>query len=149
MAKKPMAASFGIRRLRSAAAAVVALAALTITVPAALPAGVPEAAAAPICTGTANILRNGDKATLPANGGSFDCILGLGNQGDGVRYLQYSLIFCNHADTGGLDGHYGPKTRDAIAWIQGANGLPVDGVYGKQTRRVMQWLFSSGKCGLV
>jgi peptidoglycan hydrolase-like protein with peptidoglycan-binding domain len=138
--------SVDFRRLGSAA---VALAAMVFAVPAALPSGPPSAAAAATCDGTANRFRDGLKATLPAHNGSLDCILGPGNRGNAVYYLQLSLNKCNHADTGGVDGSYGTKTRDAIAWIQAANGLTVDGVYGPKTRKVIYWYFSGStqKCG--
>ncbi|MBN6039966.1 peptidoglycan-binding protein [Amycolatopsis sp. 195334CR] len=126
-------------------AVVVALAAGAAVVPAAIPAVATEAAAA-TCTGTANRFLGSAKATLPAYGNSLDCLLAYGNQGNAVYYLQFSLNKCSGADTGGVDGVYGEKTRNVIAWIQALNGLPADGIYGPKTRKVLDWYFSSGAC---
>ncbi|MGC7096341.1 peptidoglycan-binding domain-containing protein [Amycolatopsis lurida] len=135
----------GSGKLRRSVLAV-ALAGAAVVAPAVFPTTAPEAAAAVTCNGTANRFIGSAKTTLPAYGNSLDCLLAYGNQGNAVYYLQLSLNKCNNADTGGVDGIYGEKTRNVIAWIQAANGLPADGIYGPKTRKVLDWYFNTGKC---
>ena len=131
-------------RLGATAAALVAATAGTVVV---RPA--PAAAALTTCyTWQFHPFSSGSswKAQVPAYGSSFICKLELGDRGFAVEMLQLSLIFCNNADLspGWIDGIYGEKTRNAVAWIQGANGLSVDGDYGPLTKNVMQWLYRNG-----
>lgn len=85
-------------------------------------------------------------AQVPSYNSNPGCVLNPGDTGQAVRILQLSLIYCNNADLSPawIDGVYGRKTRDAVAWIQGASGITVDGSYGPQTREAMRWLFRNG-----
>lgn len=76
---------------------------------------------------------------VPTLNGSTNCILGPGNQGTAVYWLQASLINCNGVSTNGHDGIYGPGTRDAVLHVQRKAGIGQDGVYGPNTRRAMSW----------
>jgi hypothetical protein len=107
----------------------------------------PAAAAYPTCNTWQyhSFYDSALRAQVPAYSTSLDCQLGYGDQGHGVEMLQLSLIYCNNADLSPawIDGVYGTKTRNVVAWIQGAYGLQVDGVYGPQTRKVLSWLYRS------
>jgi peptidoglycan hydrolase-like protein with peptidoglycan-binding domain len=130
-------------RLAVGSAAVLAAAAGAVAVQ-----PTPAAAALPVCNTWkyANYAGSAWRVQLPAHGTSSDCILYLDDTGPGVEVLQLSLIYCNTADLSPywIDGYYGPKTRNAVAWIQGANGKPPTGVYGPTARNVLVWLFRKG-----
>ena len=49
-----------------------------------------------------------------------------------VTQKQCLLTFLGY-DTGGLDGIWGPKSRNATEQVQEDLGIPVDGVWGSQT----------------
>lgn len=72
--------------------------------------------------------------------GSRNCILQSGNSGSAVTALQDALITCYKQDTGGKDGVYGSKTRQAVWNVQAQySGLVKDGIYGPETRKKMGW----------
>lgn len=82
---------------------------------------------------------------LPAYGGSADCVLSYGAQGEGVKALQSALINCNNAAYVTMTGVYDQKTWDAIAFIQTAIGAnPADGIYRPETRGTLNWAHDSG-----
>ncbi|WP_419892798.1 peptidoglycan-binding protein [Oceanobacillus kimchii] len=61
-----------------------------------------------------------------------------GDSGENVRLLQQALVDNNfypniHAANYGVDGIYGPNTKDAVRRFQIMNGLTVDGIAGPQT----------------
>lgn len=74
-----------------------------------------------------------------------NCILQYGDGGDGtgvdnaVLYLQDSLNACYGK---GLvpDGDFGTATRTALREVQTEENVGVDGVYGPTTRNAMNWL---------
>ncbi|WP_016697864.1 peptidoglycan-binding domain-containing protein [Actinoalloteichus spitiensis] len=74
---------------------------------------------------------------------SWNCVLGQGNSGVGVRTLQRSLRECNGQSIS-VDGIYGPATRNAVVNVQRRASISADGVYGPQTRRNMRWLTATG-----
>jgi hypothetical protein len=76
--------------------------------------------------------------TVTNGGGNYDCVLGVGNSGNGVRKLQGALHHC-YDNSVAIDGIYGQDTRDAVAEVQRIKGIPADGVYGPQTRDEMRW----------
>jgi peptidoglycan hydrolase-like protein with peptidoglycan-binding domain len=47
-------------------------------------------------------------------------------------------------DTGGVDGHFGPKTEAAVKQLQQAYGIAVDGVVGHQTWQIVHALENLG-----
>lgn len=91
----------------------------------------------------------GYTATLPVYQGSLPfCLLGVGNRGKAVEVLQAALVRCNHGNLGssGIDGIYGPITRDNVRNIQAINGINPDGIYGPQTLRILTWPATTGTC---
>ncbi|MFD8599860.1 peptidoglycan-binding protein [Kitasatospora sp. NPDC059646] len=78
-----------------------------------------------------------------ADNGSDSCIMGYGNQGDGVVALQRALAQCNNIFIG-VDGIYGNETKSAVMQIQRAAGITQDGVYGPNTRNHMGFLYIGG-----
>lgn len=120
----------GTRVLALGVTAAIALLALPVL------GAAPAAAALPSCTAT-------DRGAIPAAGrDNHQCVLGSGNQGVAVKALQKSLRDCNKQSIG-VDGSYGPKTRQAVINVQRKAGLAQDGVYGPKTARAMLW--SSGQ----
>ncbi|WP_171117602.1 MULTISPECIES: peptidoglycan-binding domain-containing protein [Streptomyces] len=72
--------------------------------------------------------------------GSRNCILQYGNSSSAVTALQDALITCYRQDTGGKDGIYGPKTRQAVYNVQTQyRDIANDGIYGPETRKKMGW----------
>ncbi|WP_066633889.1 C40 family peptidase [Desulfolucanica intricata] len=59
-------------------------------------------------------------------------VLKQGMTGDSVLMLQKQLQAYGY-NTGGLDGIFGPMTRQAVAKFQADRGLIVDGIAGPQT----------------
>ncbi len=49
-----------------------------------------------------------------------------------VIAIQQKLVSLGY-DTGGIDGIYGPKTREAVMLFQASRNLIVDGIIGPQT----------------
>jgi murein L,D-transpeptidase YcbB/YkuD len=87
-------------------------------------------------------------ADVPAitSGGSINCVLGVGNQGAGVKALQKSIKYCYNSSIV-VDGDYGPATKSAVIAIQKSLGLTQDGVYGPQTRSAMNWIYIQERTG--
>ncbi|WLW50411.1 peptidoglycan-binding domain-containing protein [Streptomyces sp. YU58] len=72
--------------------------------------------------------------------GTRNCVLASGSSSTAVAALQDALITCYKQDTGGKDGIYGSKTRQAVWNVQGRyDNLVQDGVYGPETRKMMGW----------
>lgn len=72
-----------------------------------------------------------------ANGGSADeggsgSSLRYGDKNDSVKALQQALVRLGYA-TGGVDGHYGAATLQAVKSFQKAKGLHADGIAGAKT----------------
>lgn len=59
-------------------------------------------------------------------------IIRQGSRGVYVCIAQDALTTLGY-DTGGLDGVFGPKTRDSILTFQNRNGLSQDGIIGNNT----------------
>lgn len=76
-------------------------------------------------------------AIVPALGSGVDCLLAVGNTGEGVRALQLTLRKC-YGSTITADGIFGPATRDALKYAQRQAGTQGDGVYGPNTRRAIK-----------
>ena len=55
-----------------------------------------------------------------------------GDTGAAVRVLQAAFGVT-------VDGHYGPRTEQAVANFQGRQGLLVDGVAGPRTRAALAY----------
>jgi len=82
---------------------------------------------------------NSWRVSLPASGGgSWDCIMGVGNQSEAVLALQFSIRLCHGIELT-YDGIYGQQTADAVRHIQRLGDVPADGVYGPQTQAVIRW----------
>ncbi|MGD9483822.1 peptidoglycan-binding domain-containing protein [Streptomyces sp. TRM70308] len=93
-----------------------------------------SAAALPSCT-----MADPRLPIIPAVGwDDHQCVLGTGNQGAAVRVLQRALRACNGQNIG-VDGIYGPNTRQAVYNVQARAGIARDGVYGPQTAWNMRW----------
>lgn len=63
--------------------------------------------------------------------------LSYGSQGDQVKELQRELIALGY-DCGGIDGSFGPATRNAVLNFQSDNHITVDGSVGPETRRTLK-----------
>jgi hypothetical protein len=88
------------------------------------------------------------RVELPAYGGSPDCVLSYGAQGDGVKALQIALIYCNGRVVD-LSSTYDQQTYDAVVSIQAATGAnPADGIYRPQTRMILNWVHHNGTDGI-
>lgn len=74
----------------------------------------------------------------PVFNGNPDCLMGVGASGSHVGALQDTLRYCYHRDIA-VDNQYGPRTRDALASVQGGIGLKADGVYGPITENYLRW----------
>lgn len=60
--------------------------------------------------------------------------LSRGSRGDDVKKMQQALVDKGYdIGSAGVDGSYGPATRNAVIKYQQDNGLKVDGVAGDQT----------------
>lgn len=64
--------------------------------------------------------------------GSACPLLREGDTSEYVRILQSALI-CHGYDTGGYDGEFGTKTKQAVIDFQIKNNLEVDGIVGPET----------------
>jgi peptidoglycan hydrolase-like protein with peptidoglycan-binding domain len=53
-----------------------------------------------------------------------------------VKAIQEKLVSLGY-DTGGIDGIYGPNTRNAVMLFQESRNLIVDGIVGPQTRAAL------------
>ena len=60
----------------------------------------------------------------------------MGSRSEEVRSIQQALTNRGY-DTGGIDGIFGTKTKNAVTAFQRANGLTVDGIVGAQTLRAL------------
>lgn len=87
--------------------------------------------------GTCDRTKNYQRAIVPASGSGVDCLLSVGNTGEGVRALQRTLRKC-YGSTIVADGVFGPATRDALKYAQRQAGTQEDGVYGPDTRRAIK-----------
>jgi peptidoglycan hydrolase-like protein with peptidoglycan-binding domain len=77
-------------------------------------------------------------ANMPStsSSGGFNCTLGTGNAGSGVRALQRTLNYCYSAGLT-VDGAFGNATKSALQGAQRAAGVSQDGVYGPNTRNAI------------
>lgn len=132
---------------RHAVAALFAVSALGIT-------GVGTASASPAPTqdsgtttvtpsaGWCNAVKVLPRGSLvirkPAYNGNPDCIMGVGASGWHVTALQDALRYCYNRDIA-VDRQYGPRTKAALASVQGGLGLKADGVYGPTTEDYLKW----------
>ncbi|MGW3121605.1 peptidoglycan-binding protein [Streptomyces sp. NPDC001107] len=61
---------------------------------------------------------------------------GTGTSND-TKLLQRNLVGLGYLGAGGVDGIYGPATKDAVVSFQSDNGLEVDGIAGPQTNSAL------------
>ncbi|ARP71575.1 hypothetical protein LK07_19480 [Streptomyces pluripotens] len=61
---------------------------------------------------------------------------GTGASSD-TKLLQRNLVGLGYLASGGVDGIYGPATKDAVLSFQSDNGLEVDGIAGPQTNAAL------------
>ncbi|MFI9250102.1 peptidoglycan-binding protein [Streptomyces sp. NPDC053069] len=61
---------------------------------------------------------------------------GTGTSSD-TKLLQRNLVGLGYLGAGGVDGIYGPATKDAVVSFQSDNGLDVDGIAGPQTNSAL------------
>lgn len=73
----------------------------------------------------------------PACGGSGYPLIKEGNRGVYVLIAQDDLNTLGYT-TGGLDGIFGPKTKEAVRRYQQSRGLSTDGIIGCNTWRSLQ-----------
>lgn len=67
-----------------------------------------------------------------------------GSTGNEVRQIQVKLTELGY-DTGGVDGTYGAKTKNAVTAFQKSKGLSADGIAGPKTLQALG--ISSGASG--
>jgi hypothetical protein len=109
--------------------AVAVLAALVVAVLAIqLGTGGNVAHAQASCAGTTHWIPS-----ISNGSGTYDCIDGIGNQGDAVSQIQASLDHC-YWENLNIDGVYGNLTAAAMKRAQKSLGVTQDGVYGPHTR---------------
>ena len=65
-------------------------------------------------------------------------LLTIGSAGTSVRTLQARLQELGYLQEK-PDGHYGPKTAEAVTWFQQVNGLEADGVAGRLTQEKLYY----------
>lgn len=58
-----------------------------------------------------------------------------GDVGDGVRWLQYSLVKLGYSVS--IDGIFGKDTEKAVRRLQNEAALTVDGIVGKKTKAII------------
>ncbi|MET9373121.1 peptidoglycan-binding domain-containing protein [Streptomyces sp. NPDC002992] len=120
-----------------------AMAPTAVAAPAAGPVAVQEAdfgAAATACASWTKISKTSTTyIRLPATGGgSITCEMSQGANGNHVRALQNALKFC-YGRSIAVDGSFGPATATALRYAQGQAGAGVDGIYGPETRDKIKW----------
>ncbi|WP_432050322.1 peptidoglycan-binding domain-containing protein [Verrucosispora sp. NA02020] len=59
--------------------------------------------------------------------GGTDMFVQQGNDGEGVKYLQYRLVKLGFLKAADVDGKYGPGTAAAVAAAEKAHGVETDG----------------------
>ena len=71
----------------------------------------------------------------------FPTELSVGSRGDGVRVVQYLLLYVSRFDNRippiTIDGIYGNNTQNAVSSFQQANSLPVTGIIDELTYSVL------------
>jgi hypothetical protein len=78
---------------------------------------------------------------------SITCYSWQGHTGDGVRYLQASLRYCNvYTRPISVDGIFGTDTYNALRSAQYRAGISADGVYGRKTAASIWFLSDLGGC---
>jgi hypothetical protein len=101
----------------------------------------PPASALPSCLGM-SVYFNGqdyyERPTTANNTRNTNCVLGVGNRGEPVRYLQSAMHRC-YGQQITIDGLFGPQTRAALLNVQRFHRITADGVFGPQTSSVMAW----------
>lgn len=76
------------------------------------------------------------QAAPPAQGTGGRSVILMGSRGDAVKAVQAKLVELKYGvGPGGLDGVYGPNTKQAVEAFQKANGLTVDGIVGPATKQ--------------
>jgi murein L,D-transpeptidase YcbB/YkuD len=99
------------------------------------------------CDSVVIVQRASGSATVPGaetfEESSVDCVITEGSGDDeAVQAVQEALVTCN-GQAVEVDGEYGPQTSEAVARVEGQNGLPADGVYDSQTLDAMRWPVTS------
>lgn len=64
-----------------------------------------------------------------------------GDQGEGVKWLQWHLYKLGYLDEKDVDGIFGSGTYNAVVSFQKANSLDVDGLVGSGTRAALKKLY--------
>jgi hypothetical protein len=99
------------------------------------------ASALPTCLGM-SVYHNGhdyyERPSTANNTLNISCVLGTGNRGEPVIYLQSALQRC-YGQQIAVDGIFGQQTRNAVMNVQRLHRITVDGVFGPQTSLVMAW----------
>ncbi|MCL2803970.1 MAG: peptidoglycan-binding protein [Micrococcales bacterium] len=71
------------------------------------------------------------------------CILGLGNQGMGVKVLQQTLAVC-YGKPLTYDGIFGANTKAAVVYAQKVSSTIQDGIYGPGTHDAIKHIRVGG-----
>jgi len=99
--------------------------------------------ALPLCAGTMGYETDDGRVQLPTDirdeeWASADCTLAPGQAGDAVWLVQVALNLCNGQPVA-TDSVNGDQLQAALAAVQAEHGIGVDGGYGPATREVMAW----------
>ena len=106
--------------------------------------GASPASAAVSCSTYAQVFNTSGttQANVPSTSttGGFNCTLGSGTTGTGVRALQRTLNNCYSAGLT-VDSNFGSATAAALKRAQRAAGVSDDGVYGPATRDAIDHIY--------
>jgi len=124
---------------------VIVVASLGVIVGTAVPAS-----AATTCGGSATAFGGGPGVaystiapSVTQNSPHFNCVLVRNNNNNwGVIVLQIALRDCA-GQAIAVDGDFGAGTEQAVKNVQAVTGVGVDGKYGPVTRNAMPWPASS------
>jgi hypothetical protein len=127
---------FRVRVALSAAVAMLASVGFATVVVAA-----PAQASTPHCTSSKFVFTDSfyeHRVPSVASSNSHACTLSYGDEGEGVRTLQWVLNKCNGADLT-IDRKFGSATKSALQKAQRDSGVEDDGIYGSDTRAAILW----------
>lgn len=128
-----------LKRLLASAAAMTSILVSAATFATATPAS--AAGAYNTCNGSVRMFIGSMYYNVPAYNGSVKCnlVYNTGSYSNAVKVLQASLKYCEKMSwMDEPDGYYGVQTFSAVEAVQDKYNLGIDGTYGPQTRNAMR-----------